>query len=70
MIRAALGRFFQHCIEQARRAEFRAKVDRIDPATLTDQQLSDLVHGRTLNPAVPEGQAALMTARRQLRRVS
>lgn len=68
MIRAVLGRFFRHCIEQARAQEFRVKVEEIDLTRMSDRQISDLVHGRSFNPGVPAAQAALTEARQQLGR--
>lgn len=53
MIRAAIGRVILHCIDQAKRRKTRAIIDQLDPATMTDQQISDLLHGRPIRFTQP-----------------
>ena len=70
MIRAALGRFFQHCIERARQRQMQVEVRQIDFARMSDAEISAWVHGCRGNPAVRAAQAALGDARRALGRAS
>lgn len=49
MIRALIGRFVLGCIEAHNDRSFRAKMRLVDPAKLTDAQLSDFMHGRAID---------------------
>jgi hypothetical protein len=49
MISALLDRFFRHCINMAAKADSLGpvKVHEFDPAFMTDQEISDFLHGRS-----------------------
>ena len=49
MIRALIGRFVLGCIEAHKGQLFLARIDKVDLAKLTDQQISDFVHGRAID---------------------
>jgi hypothetical protein len=49
MIRALIGCFVLGCIEAHKDRTFRAQMRLVDPKRLTDQQLSDFVHGRMID---------------------
>jgi len=49
MIRALIGRFVLGCIEAHKARAFRAEMRLVDPSKLTDQQLSDFLHGRAID---------------------
>lgn len=59
MIRALLGRLFLHCIDCAKRRAFKKETRGLDFATLTDWQISDLVHGRPLDVSRPSRRMGL-----------
>jgi hypothetical protein len=52
MIRALIGRAILHCIARAQQRRWRAEVTQLDPSTMSDGQISDLVHGRPIRPLV------------------
>jgi hypothetical protein len=65
MIRVWIGGFLLGCIKAHKDRAWRAQMRIIDPAKLTDAQLSDFVHGRaidwsTVDPAAmrPVGHAS------------
>ena len=43
---ALLGRFFLRCIEAAENPPNGIRVDAYDPSFMTDQEISDFLHGR------------------------
>ena len=57
MIAALIGRFVQHCILAEARRKMRKKglisAQRIDRQTMTDAQISALIHGRRIAPDGP-----------------
>jgi hypothetical protein len=61
MICALIGRFVLHWIDIHKDRSWRAQVRLVDPRKLTDQQLSDWIHGRPVDmDALPPGAARVM----------
>ena len=59
MIRALIGRFVLHCISRAQRRSWDREWRRYDVATMTDGQISDLVHGYPIRDLPPSAHAAM-----------
>jgi hypothetical protein len=49
VIRAAIGRLVLHCMDQAKKRQFRGEWTQLDPAKMTDQQISNVIHGRPID---------------------
>jgi hypothetical protein len=49
MIREWIGGFVLGCISAHKGQQFFARIDKVDLAKLTDRQLSDFVHGRSID---------------------
>ncbi len=49
MICTLIGRFVLHCIDKAKRCEAAAVVHQLDLDRMSDEQISDLVHGRRVD---------------------
>jgi hypothetical protein len=63
MIRALIGRFVLGCIKAEKDRCWRAKMRLVDPAKLTDRQLSDFMHGRAIDWSTVDPAAARLVGR-------